>query len=276
MLDLFQIIQQKLEWMFEFQIAFSGKDQKVLNRLIEDLKSSTAGIETVITSFAQGGRAFVVIACDDVEKPRVSFSICDVISDIISTFYKLEFIENNLALPINNQVNLSAFKKALIAFDRETDKYIITRSLKIDHTIYLDEFFQFRLKQLRNKWMEIIKLANDNASYLLCNDTFIDLLKFLIDNIEVSRGMVNIVKKAGKFVLCDEDFNEIDQSSNPLCELDERTKEDEIWLISSLIALSPKKIVVYCNPFENSPALTLITQIFENRISILPAEKNSL
>ena len=262
--------------MFEFQIAVSEKDKKVLNRLCEDLKSSTAGIKTVITSYQQGGKAFVVIACDDLERPRVSFSICDVISDIISTFYKLEFIENNLALPISNQVNLSAFKKALIAFDRETDKYIITRSLKVEHTIYLDEFFQFRLNHLRNKWMEIIKLANDNASYLLCNDTFIDLLKFLIDNIEISRGTVNVVKKAGKFVLCDEDFNEIDQSSNPLCELDERAKEDEVGLISSLIALSPKKIVVYCNPFENSPALTLISQIFESRISILPAEKNGL
>ena len=206
------------------------------------------------------------------EKARLSFLISDVISDAISTFYKMEYIENNLKIPIKDEINLKAFKKALVAFDRETDKYIISRALKLNKSVFLDSFYQFRLKQLRSKWQEIIKLANDNASYLLCNDTFIDLLKFLIENIEISRGLVNVVKKEETFMLCDEQFNEIDESQCLLNQLDDE-KGGEINLIASLIALSPKKINVYCNPFENNPVLTLISQIFENRISILPAQQ---
>ena len=123
---------------------------------------------------------------------------------------------------------------------------------------------------MRSKWLEIIKLANDNAGYLLCNDTFVELLKFLIENIEISRGIVNVVKKEEDFVLCDEEFKRIDNNECLLFQLDEK---NEFNLIASLIALSPKKINVYCNTFENNPIITLVSQIFDRRVSILPAEK---
>lgn len=257
--------------MFEYQIALSDNNSKVAKSIFLDLKKAIEGVNVVLTSFSQDNKIFIVLAAEEIEKPRISFIISDVLSDAISSFYKLEFIQNNLKLPINNEVNLKAFKKALVAFDRETDKYIISRALKIEKGIYLDSFYQFRLKQLRTKWMEIIKLANDNASYLLCNDTFIDLLRFLIENIEISRGTINVIKKENEYKLCDEDFNEIDQNQCPLNQLEENEAGEEVNLITSLIALSPKKINVYCNSFENNSTLTLISQIFENRISILPA-----
>ena len=258
--------------MFEFQITVSENNAKVAKRIFQDLKKVTEEFEAILTSYSESDKIYIVIACSQLEKPRLSFLISDVIADAISTFYKLEFIESNLKIPIKNEVNLKAFKKALVAFDRETDKYIISRALKIEKSVFLESFYQFRLKQLRAKWMEIIKLANDNASYLLCNDTFVDLLKFLIENIEISRGTINVIKKEEKFLLCDEQFNEIDESQCPLSQLEDE-KCDEINIIAALIALSPKKINVYCNQFENNPVLTLISQIFENRISILPAQQ---
>ncbi len=257
--------------MFEFQVSVSDDNVKVAKQIFSDLKKISNDLNMVITSYSEHNKIFVVVGCEDIEKPRMNFILSDVISDAISTFYKMEYIDENLRVPISNAVNISAFKKALVAFDRETDKYIITRSLKLEREINLDALYNFRLKSLRNKWQEIIKLANDNASYLLCNDTFVDLLKFLIDNIEITRSVVNVVKEEEKYKLCDENFEEISKNDCPLSALEEIEDGGEINLITSLIALSPKKINVYCNTFENSPTLTLISQIFENRISILPA-----
>lgn len=256
--------------MFEFQVTVSEDHKNVAEKMLIDLKNSTSDFETIITSFSDKGKINIILACDDIEKNRLSFVISDVISDMISTFFKLDFIEKNLKIPIKNQENLNAFKKALIAFDRETDKYIISRAINIRKGIVLDSFYQFRLKALRNKWLEVIKLANDNASYLLCNDTFVDLLKFLIDNIEISRGTVNIVKKEDELVLCDEEFNAIDDSECLLAQIEEKT---EFNLIAALIALSPRKINVYCNSFENNSTLTMISQIFEKRVAFIPVEK---
>ncbi len=242
--------------MFEFQVSVSEDNAKVAKQIFLDLKKVSDDLKMVVTSYSEHNKIFVVVGCDEIEKPRLNFILGDIISDAISTFYKMEYIDENLRVPISNVVNISAFKKALVAFDREVN---------------LDALYNFRLKSLRSKWQEIIKLANDNASYLLCNDTFVDLLKFLIDNIEISRGLVNVVKEEERYKLCDENFNEISKSDCPLSGLEEIDDGGEINLITSLIALSPKKINVYCNAFENSPTLTLISQIFENRISILPA-----
>jgi hypothetical protein len=260
--------------MFEFSIGISEDRAEIARSVHKDLKKNTKELNVIITSYSEGEKIYIVLACEEIEKARMNFYISDAISDAISTFYKLEFIEKNLNLPINDEISLNAFKKALIAFDRDTDKYIISRNLRLEKSIYIDSFYQFRLKQLRNKWMELIKLANENASYLLCNDTFIDLLKFLIENIEISSGLVNVIKSDDGYKLCDEQFNEIDSENETLCHLNvENDNGNEIGIITSLIALSPKKINVYCNEYENSPTLTLISQIFENRVSILPTVK---
>ncbi len=252
--------------MFEFQLSTSN--EKIANQIFSDLKLSTSGSGAILTQYSSGENCYVVVGCEELEKPRVCFFISDAISDAISTFFKLEFVEQNLRIPVKNEISFKAFKKALVAFDRETDKYIVSRALKIEGELNLESFFNFRLKPLRMKWIEIIKLANDNASYLLCSDTFLDLLKFLIDNIEISRGTINVVKKDNEFKLCDESFNEILSSQVPLANLE--PESNEVGLVTNLIALSPRKINVYCSPFENNCALTLISQIFENRVSILP------
>jgi len=248
--------------MFEFSIALSEQKADSAKKLYKEIKSTASSFGAVVTSYSENGKIFIVVACDDIEKPRISFFICDAIADIITTDFKLDYINKNLHLPIHNQLNLDALKKALVVFDRETDRYIVTHNLKLNEKFFIESFYDFRLRQLRSKWQELIKLANENANYLLCNDTFIDLLKFLIENIEISTGCINVVKENDCYKICDENFNEIEQ---------EQDKENnEAFLITSIINLSPKRINIYCDDTENSSALTLLSQIFVNRVFILP------
>ena len=249
--------------MFEFSITLNEQNARAAKKLYRNLKDSTKIVGGVVTSYYENKNIYIVVACEDIEKSRISFFVCDEIAELISTDFKLKFIDEKLHISLSNKTNLNALKKALVAFDRETDKYIITHNLKLNKNIVLESFYEFKLKQLRLKWFELIKLANENAGYLLCNDTFIDLLKFLIDNIEISRNLVNVVKDDVGYKICDENFVEI--------ETEEKGEvKDDAFLVTSLITLSPKKINVYCDMSENSSALTLISQIFENRVVILP------
>ncbi len=254
--------------MFEFSIIINDNKVEEAKNICRELKKNTKEFNSVITSYSEKEKIYIIVGCEEIDKGRMNFFICDAIADTISIFYKLEYIEKNLKLPLRDSVYLDAFEKALIAFDRTTDKYLISHNLKIEKNIFLDSFYQFKLKSLRNKWQEIIKLANENASYLLCDDTFIDLLKFLIENIEISRGLVNVLKSEESFCLCDEKFNEIDAEKEGICLL--RNEKSDADLITSLIALSPKKINVYCDSCENNSTLSLISQIFGARVSILP------
>lgn len=263
--------------MLEFSIIMNDNRVEEARHICRELKKHTQEFGVKIKTISENNKIFITLSCEKHEFPRLHFFACDAIADVISIFYKLEFIEKNLKLHINQPVYLNAFKKALVAFDRDTDKYLITHNLKIENSIFLDSFYTFRLKSLQNKWKELIKLANENASYLLCSDTFIDLLKFLIENIEVSSGLVNIIKTQEDFLICDEKFNQIDTKEEGLCLLknyNNTQNEAEVDLITSLIALSPKKINVYCDQDENNTTLTLISELFGSRVCILPKTYN--
>ena len=251
-------------FMFEFSIVLSEKNSVSAKKLFRDIKETASAFGAIVTSFSEGDKINILVASEDIEKARVSFFICDAIAEVITTHFKKQFIDAHLHLPIRNKLNLDALKKALVAFDRETDRYIVSHNLRLDKSIYIESFYEFKLKQLQLKWKELIILANENAGYLLCNDTFIDLLKFLIDNIEISSDIVNVVKEEQRFKICDENFNEIEVEERKECE------DNEAFLITSLITLSPKRIVVYCDSSENSSALTLISQVFQDRVCILP------
>ena len=252
--------------MFEFSVVIKDEFALGAKKFYEELKNTVNSFGALVTSFSERNEIHIIIACEDIEKPRITYFIQDAISNFIVEEYKQKFIKENLKISLKNQLNLNALIKAMVAFDKETDKYIASRSLILKDNLVMESFYNFKLKKLRAKWMELIKLTNENSGYLLCNDTFIDLLKFLIENIEITKELVNVVYDGKNYKICDENFKEIEKSSKDLSDSDGA----EALLVTSLIELAPKKINVYCELEEDSDVLTLISQIFDRRVNILP------
>ena len=88
----------------------------------------------------------------------------------------------------------------------------------------------------------------------MSGESFVDLLKFLVDNLDICEDEISVVKEEGGYRIYTENSN----YSHGLI------SEDNI--VSSVIDLSPQKINLYFN--ENSSAITLLKQIFDERIII--------
>ena len=174
---------------------------------------------------------------------------------VICNFYKEEYLDKNLHIPSHEKMSLTAFKKALINFDKETDFYIISKNLHLDKTLFLDAFYDFRLSALRDKWNELVMLANDNSDYLIGDEAFFDLLKFLIDNLEIGENEISVFEKENGYTI------KLPDRSDMFCE--SLTNEG---LISTLIELSPKKINLYCD--REDATANFLSKIFEKRINV--------
>jgi hypothetical protein len=111
-------------------------------------------------------------------------AITDAVADIIITDCKSYYINSKIRLPIDDTVSRHAFTCALLAFDHDTDKIIAKTVLDLSLTFNLDSFYDFKLQTLKNRWDEVVGLANENVSYLICKQTFTELLNFLISNID--------------------------------------------------------------------------------------------
>lgn len=242
--------------MWELSISVNSKNIQIAKFVYQTIKSQTAEFGSVVTCYEEFDKIFIVIGCPMEEQSRVRVVIERCLIKVVCNFYKEMYLSENLRLPLHEDISLTAFKKALINFDKETDFYIISKNLDLDKNLFLDSFYYFKLKALRDKWAELITLANENSEFLVSNEAFFDLLKFLIDNLEVCEEEINVFQDENGYFLKLEN-SEVDGDYEKL------SKEG---LVSSLIELSPKKINLYCCGDDNTAGF--LSKIFEERINV--------
>lgn len=240
--------------MWELSISVASKNLDVAKFVYQTLKSQTQEFGAIVTCYEQFDNFYIVVGCDICDQSRVSLVVERCIIKVVSNFYKERFLTENLRLPIHENIGLAAFKKALINFDKETDFYLISKNLVLEKDLHLDSFYAFRLKTLREKWSELISLANENSEYLVSSEAFLDLLKFLIDNLEICEEEINVFQDENGYSIKAQ--NLVEQYNNLSNE----------GLVSSIIELCPKKINLFCRSDDNTAGF--LSKIFEERINV--------
>ncbi len=239
--------------MWEFSLNFKTENFELAKRVHNALLNIISDLDGVITSNEENGIISVLVATKEEYKEEVSQILTSAITEIICTNFKSDYLNKYLILPQMDKVSVAAFKKALLNFDRETDKYIIKKNLSLKDNLYIESFYNFRLKALQDKWEELVNLSNENKDYLISRESFIDLLKFLVDNLDICEDEISVVKeKEGYRIYTGEE------------KIGNLISED--YVVSSVIDLSPQKINLYFS--EMSGAINLLERIFDERIIV--------
>ncbi|MBQ4535450.1 MAG: hypothetical protein IJA22_01340 [Clostridia bacterium] len=237
--------------MWEFSIEMLSDKINLARYLYTTLEGKIKEVSGVITSYELNSHITIVLACPEIEKVRMKYIISNAISNGVCTFLKEDFLSRHLHIPVEGALENYAFKQALVYFDRETDKFLVNKHLKLEKNIVLESFFYFQLLPLKEKWKELAGIANENGTYLLSEDSFIELLKFLIDNIEfLSDEVIIEVEKDNIKIL---DINE-----NPIAEKEQISDFD---LVDYLFKSSPRKI-----NWSGEKRLLFLEKIFAKRI----------
>lgn len=238
---------------FMWEICLTVKNQNCCDFIFSSIKKQLDGICLATKNF-ENQNYQICIACEEYDKSRSKVFLTQIIADCICIFYKGEFLDSKLMLPVKNGIYVKALKKALLNFDKETDIYIISKALDLENSLNLDGFYYFNLRSLREKWEELSSIANDNGYFLISPENFVDLLKFLVDNLEITHDTVNVYCDEGGFKISDE------------LDKDIAVNKDED-LLSTLIGLSPKRINFYGD--INTEKYLLISQVFQTRINCM-------
>ena len=241
--------------MWEFSLNVKAENFAIASLLYNTLSKSISQMHGVITSNEENGYISILVAVDKNYKDKVKLLLTSCIVEIICKNFKMAFLDNYLIFPRHDKIGLLAFKKALLNFDKETDKYIIRKNLELNHDLFLESFYHFKLKSLQEKWAELVTLSNENSDYLISSESFIDLLKFLVDNLDICEDEISVVKEGDEYKIY---TLENVQYQN-------RTFSEEM-IVSSIIDLSPQKINLYFK--ESSGAINLLERLFEERITV--------
>ena len=241
--------------MWEISLIIQTKYKKYLMVLEEKLKIEFGENKIQSAFYDSKDNSILSIAIDN---PTYKFkkTLKKLIAEIILITEKEEIIMNNIKSPTSEQTSNSVFIKTLVLFDFEEEKREIESLLELSKKIDLHAFFNFRLSKLKNKWFELVNLANRDDSIISNAEV---LLEVLVESIAPS-GRIIIVKYDKGFEFYDENGDR--------CKDAFLTKKitDEAELITNLILLSPKKIKLMCKDKLTKESLNLINYIFSNKL----------
>ena len=221
--------------MWEFCVNLSDKNMLASKKIYLALKDFCKEYNGIVTTYERCGNISILISAEKCDENRYKHFLINLISEIICEDFKLKYLEENLSLPNLDEISQKAFMQALLSFDKETDKYIVQKYLELDNSIDVEAFYFFKLLPLKEKWKELVQIANDNKTYLSSNETLVELLKFLVDNLELKNESISLIQKDGKIGFYDINFNLLKEN-------DLKEKDIDSTIISNLIAFAPKYV----------------------------------
>lgn len=182
----------------------------------------------------------------------------DLVADVICTSYKNDFYQSKLKIKIKDSTLRRIFLKALVSFEVKEDRNVVLSVLERERFINLDGIYNFSISSLKEKWGEMLFLANNNSIYFSNEEIIYDLLKFLMEQNASNYSDIHVYKNKDGYFYKDEYNNLID-----ICSLIVADMSDELALIVSLISLSPRRIFLHLDNKINEETYFLISKIFE-------------
>lgn len=217
------------------------------------------------TIFSNNDKFSLLIACDEKNTAKIKQLIFNKIQEIVLMFYKPKFILKNL----KNQCSLNDYKslflQTLVNFDRKTDCNLMKINFVWDKNLYLSSFYNFKLKNLKKKWLEICELTNENNSFLNDENVIIELMKFLMSCVNPISKQVNVKEIDNKIVLENEEEKIIDLKKTFF------VNQNNVYelLLTNIINLAPKKVNVFCSKLMDAFSLNVLNNIYGDNFKIV-------
>lgn len=237
--------------MWEFFIVFNFEDLKYIKGLEQELNNLDFKVITAISSNS------LSVACKYSLKVKLLEVLKPLIAEIILLIYKSKFYKkiNNINLITEQKESLI---KLLTIFNFEEEKQIIVSKLRDLPSLNIPSFYNFMLKDLQDRWQQIINLLN--SKQLLNSETFLDILKLLLSFEPNNQTVIDVYFNDSKFFLIDENNNTIKLNFSG---------EHEIKLLVELISLNPKIINLHCVSVLSSNIFKIIYYVFNKKVNLL-------
>ena len=195
-----------------------------------------------------------------------------IVSEIIASEYSLSSPEQSKSVKDLSYKLLGTEKDSVEA--RRQRITGLTEScylfLRENKSLHIDGFITFRLKEYRAKLKEIVDFAVDE--YLLDKqyEEFIGLLQYFVYFQEPLTPLVHLMHIRGnEFSVLNQDFSSVSVSSvsGVVARIADQELEMEDIVVSTLISLSPSRIVIHTRDPE-VVIISTIRRIFGDRVEL--------
>jgi predicted nucleic-acid-binding protein len=216
--------------MFQLSICVSDLAKNFLEENKKFFKEKSSSFGGIFSTYERGDFAYFLFV-GTLKKDELIKDIKHFIVSALIFQYKKKFIESKLVYNYPKDIKYYTLLQALINFDRDNDESFILSKINFEtEEFYINSFFNFECGLLKQKWAQLVEITNQNAKFFNVDENYLDILRFLIEGINVRRGIA-VEFLQSKFVI---------KSQNSIISECSTYKE----VIDYLIINNPKKIVL--------------------------------
>lgn len=179
------------------------------------------------------------------------------LAENIVKYYKEKVIKEHMKLVFMDDRYEEAFLKAMLLYDIEEDISFTCTKIQIGKRVYIDSIFWFRLRELKEKWISLTNMINDNMYEYITSESFLELLRYLITMGKRKQDKVSVMYHKKGYVILDEKNNHIEYV------------KDETDLICMLISINPRRIRISCMEHLTESTFQVINYLFHGQIECL-------
>jgi len=186
--------------MVQITVSVDGAKAEWLYSVEDIMKSKLESCSAVSALNMSGRRLYCSFACEPANRAQMLAAVKDCLIEMYAVFTKFDFIKRNLLLtlpPLRYEILL----RTLVAFDRENEHRILSKIVRVEDGMALDGIFDFRLGELKERWLEICKLTKSNGAYLYDDETYNELLRFLISAVNPKINKLTVRETDGNYRL---------------------------------------------------------------------------
>ncbi len=242
--------------MWEITIKSNFEHQDMLTYLQTKLYQKFG--DKVVLGRYTGCTPCLSIATRDESQNKVWGYLQKLLCDVFCEMFKYEFLAEHIMFVSPDNEYFQPFIKVYTYFDLELERSLAYRMLQCMPTINLESYLNFRLHSLKSKWQDLCDITNNNSTAFLSSETFLSLLKFLIENLDYKVDNVIVSPQDNCLLYVDIETNE---------QVFRQLDSSEMQVICTLIDLAPRKIIMHSNPTMHG-LQQLIVDLFDTRVQI--------
>ncbi|MCM1367384.1 MAG: hypothetical protein NC184_01025 [Roseburia sp.] len=186
--------------MFQLTVSVDSSKADWLYSVEDIIKNKLNNCFAVSALSMSGRRLYCGFGCEPQYRAQMLADIKECLVEMYAVVTKFDYIKKNLSLSLPH-IRYEILLRTLVAFDRENEHKLLQNALHVEDGMALDGVFNFKLGELKERWLEICNLTKSNGAYLYDDQTYNELLKFLISAVNPKISKLTVCENDGKYRL---------------------------------------------------------------------------
>ena len=154
--------------MYELTFSVENANENLLKYMYKRLELSVNKVGGIGTYLHEQHRSRFALACNDLFASAIREESKSYLLDVLALGFKNKYIRDRLQIQ-NNNLFFNTLVNTMCIFDNQFDKNIIKKRIEIEGEICIDGYYNFRMRDLKEKWDELVSVVNNNNALLKDN-----------------------------------------------------------------------------------------------------------